>query len=431
MMRIIIISTLLIALSGLWVLRYHAALYSTDVIPNDSMVRIQGYVTSQPYLKASIQIMRIERFQVLSEPFPRFSYGDHVQLIGNIQERLTDSGQTELWLIYPEIRILQETNGVASPLAIRIIASIYAVRQRIQEIFSDLLPEPHASLTAGVVLGVHRSLAQDFERALRQTGTIHVIVASGYNVSVVAGLLMTMLGQFLNRRWVLPLAILGIILYTIMAGGEPPIIRAAIMGSLAFIAQFLGKQYHGLWVLLLTSMLMALISPLLIYDVGFQLSVAATFGILALTPTLTPLLARGVRLLGRNLTEDLGVTLGAQLSVLPILLVHFGSVSWISPLVNLIVVNLVPVIMGFGGLLAGAGFLWLDMARVVALLAWVPLEAFIVVVNWFDGLPLRPISISSHSAWWVAAYYALMFFWIWKSNRHPARAVIQVKRRDE
>ena len=418
-------------LSGLWALRYRAALHSTDVIPKESMVKIQGYVTSQPYLKASYQIMRLERFQVLTEPFPRFSYGDHIQLIGNLQERMTDSGQTELWLIYPEILTLQETKGVASPLAIRIIASIYAVRQRIQEIFSDLLPEPHASLTAGVVLGVHRSLAQDFERALRQTGTIHVIVASGYNVSVVAGLLMTMLGQFLNRRWVIPLAILGILLYTIMAGGEPPIIRAAIMGSLAFIAQFLGKQYHGLWVLSLTGLLMALISPLLIFDVGFQLSVAATFGILALTPTLTPLLARGARLLGRNLTEDLAVTLGAQLSVLPILLVHFGSVSWISPLVNLIVGNLVPVIMGFGGLLAGVGFLWLGLARVVALLVWVPLEAFVEVVNWFDSLALHPIRVSTHTAWWVAAYYALMFFWIWKNNRHPARAVIQAKRRDK
>jgi competence protein ComEC len=394
-------------------------------IADSAKIRVRGNVNSQPYHKVSKQYMKIGRILILTETFPRFNYGDLVEVTGKLQKRLTDSGKPEMWLMYPDIVIVERLNNSNSGVFRGIISKLYKFRRCIEFNFADLLPEPHVSLLSGVLLGVKGRLPDDFYQALRSTGTMHVVVASGYNVTVIAGVLVEVLVLFVSRRWVIPLAIVGIFGYTVMAGADPPIVRAAIMGSLLVAAQFFGKAYHGFWALILTGVLMAVVWPLIVFDVGFQLSLAATFGILALTPVILRGVRRMIGFLGKGVAEELAVTLGAQLMVLPVILVHFGKASWISPLVNLIVAFLVPVIMGVGGLLTLISFIWIDAARVFALLAWVPLTFFISVIRWFDRLGFGAFSFSFESWWWVVAYYVALGFFIWRFSKRRRVGVLK------
>jgi competence protein ComEC len=246
---------------------------------------------------------------------------------------------------------------------------------------------------------------------------MHVVVVSGYNVTVVGGVLVALLVQFVSRRWVIPMAFLGIAAYAAMAGADPPVIRTAIMGLLSLTAQFFGRLYQGFWVLVLSALIMALVSPLVVFDVGFQLSFAAMLGIIAVTPVLTSYLRMALGCLGRGIVEEFAVTLGAQLMVLPILLMHFGRVSWMSSVVNLVVAFVVPITIGFGGLLAILSFLWMGLAQVFALFAWVPLTFFVGVVSWFSKLPFGSFYVSSLSWWWVVGYYAVLAWLIWWFSR--------------
>ncbi|MCH7951929.1 ComEC/Rec2 family competence protein [Patescibacteria group bacterium] len=422
-MRIYLFSIILILLAGVWLVRFRSTIDSINSMPDGERVRIRGAVTSQPYQIASNQIMRVGSISVATEAFPRYNYGDVVLIVGTLVKRVTDSGSPQIWLMYPNIQLVQAERGLRLTGVGRFVSALHQTRRRIVSQFGDLFPEPQASLLSGVLLGVRGRMPEQFSRALRRTGTLHIIVASGYNVTVVAGVLASVLVRFLSRRWAIPLVLVGIGAYTLMAGADPPIVRAAIMGTLLLAGQFFGRPYHGLWALVLTAAVMLLLSPLLVFDVGFQLSLAATFGILALRPVIVRGIERFARFFGREAVEGLSVTLGAQLAVLPILLMHFGRVSWLSPVVNLVVAFVVPIIMGMGGLLALASFLWSGLADILALFSWVPLTFFVEVISWFDRLPFGTLTVSSVSWWWVVGYYAVMGWWVWHSSHRGKEAL--------
>lgn len=369
MLRYVVYLILMIVVISMWFVRFSSVIKKFGNLDEGDLVKISGKVTSQPYQKDSKQLINISLFYISTDAFPRYSYGDNLEVTGKLRNKLTKIGETRIWLTNTSIRKVERDSNRDKSTISTLIKRIANFRKRLIRNIAILLPEPHSSLLSGIMLGVKRALPSEFAEALRNTGTLHVVVASGYNVTVVVGVIVFVIVQLLPRQWSIPFIIIGIVVYTIMAGAEPPVVRAAIMAGLSFVAQFLGKQYQGLWSLLVAGIVMALIAPLLVFDVGFQLSVAATAGILMLSPIISFGLRRLMRFMGRSLIEELAVTLGAQIAVLPILLFHFQQVSWLSPITNLIVVFVIPIIMGMGAMLAMLSFISGAIAQVFALSA--------------------------------------------------------------
>lgn len=417
MKQIVILICLLMLLFGLWLVRYRSLLNYYASLPNDKLVRIKRRISRQPYQKGTMQIISIGVFSFKTHPFPRYAYGDNLVVTGRLSSDVTDLSQPRLYLIDPSIRKVELESKYGLFAVSSLFNLLIGLRIKLMQNFSSILPEPQAALLAGILLGVKRELPDYFYEALRQTGTLHIVVASGYNVTVVSGVISSIVTKFISRRWAIPAIILGIIAYTLMAGAEPPVVRAAIMAGLAFIAQLLGKQYHGLWALGVAGVLMVFISPLMIFDVGFQLSVAATVGILLLSPIITRGLRRIKGLFGKTFVDEVGVTLGAQLSVMPILLVNFKQISWLSPLVNLLVVSLIPLIMGIGGVLGVVSLLSLAFAKVIAWLAWVPLSLFVSLVSWFESLPFGVVEVQELSWKWAMGYYFVLGFFVYRFSK--------------
>ncbi len=172
---------------------------------------------------------------------------------------------------------------------------------------------------------------------------------------MVARFLILLLVLIVSRPKALVLAALGVIFYILMVGAEAPVVRAGIMAILAYVAQAIGREEEGTIALLIAAGVMLMISPLILFDIGFQLSFAATAGIL----WLYPVLARFVKEtpLQRSLLfiifgEALAMTLAAQLGVMPILLTNFGQISVLSPLINTLVLWTVVYVMALGFVLA-------------------------------------------------------------------------------
>lgn len=379
-------------------------------IPDLAKIKLVGRVIRQPYLKGSNQIVNVNGFLVRTDRFPTYFYGQELEIVGKPKKQVINRFQTKFFFYYPAIQVIEEGEGLINKTSLT--RMLYAFKNRLESLLEKVLPEPQASLLLGILLGSKREMPPKFFQNLRETGTLHVIVASGYNITVVAGFLVASLTKLVNRKKALILALLGVLTYTVMAGAEPPVVRAAIMGSLTYLAQFLGREKDAVSCLLFAAAVMLLISPLMLFDIGFQLSFLATAGILFIYPKLQGRVFR-TPLLG----DELRVTLAAQIGTLPILIFNFGQVSFISPLINALVLPVVPLIMGLGAGVIGVGLLAQPLAQIVAWLAWVPLTYFIKLIEWFGGLPWVSFSVGELSWGWLVGYYLVISLWVLKKRK--------------
>jgi len=270
------------------------------------------------------------------------------------------------------------------------------------------LPGDAGTLAAGMLLGGSEGLSRQTKEAYRRVGLLHIVAASGYNVTLVAGWILSAGLIWLSRRWALGVTIGGVILYMAIAGWQPSIIRAGIMAILAILGLLLGRERDAKWLLIITGVAMLVWNPKLISDIGFQLSFAATWGILFISPpTLPPLKLRGGIEEGdiwRVFGADLKTTLSAQAMTTPLILHHFGNLSVISPLVNAAVLWTVPPIMQ----ITAAGLLW----GPINYLAWPLLKLQMWVVETTAAWPISNFEVGKMSWAWVAIYYVVLFLLI-------------------
>lgn len=278
-------------------------------------------------------------------------------------------------LSFPSVRFLERPPPDAFALAGRVRAAVAGG-------FERLLPQPHASLATGLLLGGSATFDPRFRQQVQAAGLGHLVAASGYNIVLVAGLLQVVSGRVLGRRLSLVPVLLGIAAYTLVAGAPPSAVRAALMVGAAVVAAAVGRLPDALTALMLAAAGMALVQPPVLLDVGFLLSVSATLGLILLYPCLR----RSMSSVPRPLAEPLALALAAGLATLPVTLAVFQQVSVVSPLANLLATPLVPAIMATSAALAAA----LPLGPVADLLAgmvWLPTTALVALARTLGSLP--------------------------------------------
>ena len=265
------------------------------------------------------------------------------------------------------------------------------------------LPEPEAGLAAGILVGlrerVDRALAADFATA----GVSHVVAISGWNIAIVAGLVGALMRG--RSRRVVAIVVGGTIgAYVLAAGASPSVVRAAVMAAVVLLARESGRSARAPAALALAAFSMLVVDPAMIGDAGFRLSVVATAGLLAWGTPLGRWFAGlgGGRIPGW-LAEGLGISLAAQAATLPDVLVTFGRLSLVAPVVNLAVVPLVPAAMGAGVVAMGGGALSMaglpdGIATMLGLPAWLLLHVIVVFVRLGAGVPFAAVPIPPEAA---------------------------------
>ena len=351
--------------------------------------------------KFSIKTSLNQIIFVTTSATPRLHYGEQVQVSGILQESKLSRGGTLLTLSYPKLVVRGELQNPVAQAAL-------FVRKYNKELFEKTLPPTSASLLSGIVFGAKEHFNQDFKQSLSATGVLHVIAASGMNVSFIAAALLSAFGLFMKRQMALLAGCVGIIFYVFLVGFEPSIIRAAIMGLLAFGAGILGRQNWAIFALSLTGYSMLLFQPSFLFDVGFQLSFMATLGILLLDKPLGELLRlKKLGKLGGIALENVTSTTAAQIATLPILLGVFGSFGVLSLLVNALVLWVVPILMTLGSLAVLVGFIFQPVAQLLLFLCLPLLLFFEATVAFFGGFGWN-ISIEDWPWTFSVAYYLLI-----------------------
>lgn len=326
-----------------------------------------------------------------------FSYGDTIRVRGELKSRRIGE-KNVLVLDYPQIIVKKSTENP-------ILAILAKVRQDVAGFYSQNLPQTSSSLLMGIVFGIKENMPKSFSDLLKTTGVTHVVAASGMNVTIIAGFFSLSFGRIFRRRVALILTLAAIAFYAILSGLSPSIVRAGIMGTIVFSSQILGRQNTSLIALFLTSFAMLFITPALILDIGFQLSVFSTLGILIINPILE------AKFRTKNIVKILGdtfiTTVSAQIMTIPIILSNFGSYSPLSIIVNLLVLWTVAPLMVLGALAALLAFVFKPLAVLVLYLSYPFLFYFEEAVKAFGNLDTA-ISLK-YLPWQVSVgYYFLL-----------------------
>ncbi|RME37982.1 MAG: ComEC family competence protein, partial [Thermoflexia bacterium] len=315
--------------------------------------------------------------------YPTFAYGDRLLVSGLLQtppefadfsyrEYLARQGVFSLVRRAQAIRVGQ---GTVNPL----LALLLTFRQQAQAVIGRILHEPAASLLTGILLGVEGGIPKDVNEAFAATGTSHIVAISGFNIAIISGLFYQVFRRWLGPRRAVWPSIVGVVLYTLLVGASASVVRAAIMGILYLLGRRLGRPTYVPASLAAAAIGMTLWNPLVLWDVGFQLSFAATLGLVLYVDRLERGALRLLTLMASEedarralgfLSDALLVTLAAQIATLPLTLYYFRRLSLVSLLTNVLVLPAQPGVMVWGGLATLAGMLWLPLGEVLGWVAW-------------------------------------------------------------
>lgn len=414
---------------------------------NDSpaAVHLTGVVSAEPdvrdnYTNLRLNVESIEQdgrrrpvkglVLVRAPRYPEWFYGDRLLVTGRLEtppvfedfsykDYLARAGIMSM-VRRPRIERLALNQG--NPFW----QAMLAVKARTSQVINRILSEPHASLLNGILLGIRTGIPGPLYEEFNLTGASHIIVISGSNVSIVAGILLLLGRKVVGKRYAPPLAIAGIVVYTLLVGADAAVSRAAVMGVIWVISIWAGRPGLALNSLAASGLALTLFNPLMLWDVGFQLSFMATLGLIVLVPPLERAIFGWLRrrlrtghvgLVMALLSELLIITLAAQLMTGPLIVYHFGRLSLVSLLTNLLILPVQPPIMILGGLAALAGLLWLPLGQLLGWAVWLPLAWTVWAVEATVRMPFASVSLGDFPFWLVVLLYAALAAVIWWANR--------------
>lgn len=328
--------------------------------------------------------------------YPELAYGDHLSVRCELQAPQPFEGfaydrylakddilATCLTYDQPYVEFRNQGNSIRS--------IIYHLRSSIELAIERALPEPHATLARGLLLG-QDELSDAWQTRFRRVGLSHIVAASGYNVTVFLSVLFAGIIWFLPRKRAFVFLLVAIGLYVLLAGAEAPVVRAGLMAAVALFGRHLGRHAAPRNLLVVAAVVMLLVNPLLLRDdVGFQLSLLATGGILFFSKRLSERFAFVPEAFG--LREAWSTSLAATMATLPLTVFQFGTLSLVSPIANLLVLPLIPFTMAVASLSALFAVLLPFAAAWFGAPAWALLELILFLVTELSEVSFASITL--------------------------------------
>jgi len=376
---------------------------------------------------------------IRSPRFPVINYGTRLQITGVLEtppedESFSYKAYLERQGIHslmgrPWLTVLAENEG--NPL----YHAIYAVKNHAQATINQLLPDPQAALLSGILLGNDNGIPPELSEDFRTTGMTHIIAISGFNIAILIAILVSLGEPIFSRRGAVYAAIIGIALYTLLVGADASVVRAAIMGGIfLLVSRMLGRPNFAYASLFLAGIVMTLLNPYTLWDVGFQLSFTATLGLMLYADPITQWSRRQLqRVLDREmlekvmgvLTEAVLITIAAQILTLPLMIVYFGQLSLISLPANAFILPLQPGVMTWGGLATLSGMIVPQLGQLCAWVAWLFLSGTIALVRMFASVPGATLAVQVSWPGVVGIYGIIAAITWWFQQSAEKRQVLR------
>lgn len=353
----------------------------------DQKVELTGTITEAEQ-RINSQILRLDNIQIATSRYPEFEYGDRIKAIGIVKK---PEGEFANYfkkesvagiMSFPKIEVLSHAKAPS------VKGTLFKIKKYFETSFKKVLPFNQAAFLSGLTLGSTAEFTDEFKEKLRLTGTSHLVALSGYNISIIVKYVGGLFAAWwITRKLKLLLSIFVVVSFVVMTGAEPSVVRAAIMAMILLLADQINRIAYIPNAISAAALAMVLINPqIFAFDVGFQLSFMALLGIIYLEPWLRK------RLKAKDEPGFLGwrshfwTTTSAQLAVLPILIYHFGFISPVSILTNVILLEFIPITMGLGFLIGFTSILNYWLSWIIATLATPFLIYELTVIDLFSKI---------------------------------------------
>lgn len=399
---------------------------------NDRTVELIGTILAEPDRRIdknyyTITVQEVDKKVVqgkvlLKTPlYPEYNYGDKLSVTCRLQgpknvedstfrydKYLAEKGIWSLCSFPKSVKKISEGHGnLFTSTLLRFKTSI---KNRIELLWT----EPSSSFMAGMLYGSKQGFSSELMDYFSRTGVTHIIAVSGFNISIIALILMNIcVYAGLYRRQAFWLVIFFIVLFVVFTGGSASAVRAAVMGSIVLYAEKSGRTALIAYLLVYTATLMMIINPyVLFWDAGFQLSFLATLGLVYISPVLkTVSIFKKVPSFFSLFFENFISTLSAIIATLPFILFQFGTLSLVAPVVNMLVLWIIPWLMLGGFIALVMSMVYVPLGQVAAFIAQGGMMYVLMVVEWFGSHKWSAWSV--YAPWWIMVIaYLLMIQWV-------------------
>ena len=362
---------------------------------------LDDMVLSMEHQKILIKVKKYEKFKIgqvcningmfkIPENFEDFNYQEYLK-----------NNNIYLLMEYPEIVCTEERRGWG------IQNILIDFKQKLIEKIQWKLNEPQSSLLMGIMFGQDRLFSESFEKNVRIAGVSHIVAASGYNITILI-LASSKLLAFLPFKVRFPINMTLIWGFCILSGLSPSILRACIMTTIVLCGTLLGRKNTIHVTLPLATFIFVMIDPRIVFDVGFQLSVMATFGLIYLQPSLVNIVKKVTKKEIGFVNDTLLTTLSCTLTTLPITIMTFKTLSIWSILANCMILPVIESTMLLGVLaLVSGSIIFYEIINV-------QLMYFELVVNWIGNLDFGYWEFETVLSWIpIAIIAAILIFCIY------------------
>jgi competence protein ComEC len=383
------------------------------------IISFAGTITSEPLIKDFLQTFTLKTdngdfVRVGADRYGELRYGDKVKVTGKLSAprnfegkggRVFDYvnylGKDEIYFEFKKaaVEVTQKNDGK------NLSSILFNLKKRFLDNLGRVLGEPHAALAGGLVVGEKAALGKDLIDDFRRAGLIHIVVLSGYNITIIAAMIRRML-SFLPRTAGIILGGIGIVLFGILVGGGATVVRSCIMAIIALSAELLRKDYNVARALFIAALLMLVENPLILfYDPSFQLSFLATLGLIMLSSPFEKRLG--------FITEKFGIrslvasTIATQVFVSPLIFYMMGDLSLVGIFVNIVVLPFIPLTMLLVSLAGLLGFISNFLSQISGWGAHILLSYELFMVRNASALPFAVMSLPAFSLRILGGIYAI------------------------
>ena len=293
---------------------------------------------------------------------------------------------------------------------------VFPFRDYCMRVFNKNLDDVHSALLQGLILGYRGSIPVAVKNMFSNAGIVHILAVSGLHIGIISFFLF-----LLFRTIRLPfnisviLSCIFLIVYAFVTGLRPSVVRATIMFSFIMLGLISQRRIILVNIIAISAIIVLLINPENLYDVGFQLSYAATFAIVILYEriySIFPLSMRKIRVLRNFVLLPFSVSLTAQLGTAPIVAFYFFKVPLIATVSNIIIVPLVTLLIPAGLLTILGNLIHPFIATVLSGTDWLLLHLILKLSTVLAGLPHILLWVGRPSAIFFILYFPLtaLFF---------------------
>lgn len=392
-----------------------------------------GIVMSEPEKRESdtrfvVETDTGEKVLVSTDILSMVEYGDDVSLVGKAKALKAGSyadylAKDDIFYTMDFAKVEVLSRGHGNPLR----HALLGIKASFVEKMKDILPEPESSLLAGLVVSGKQALPKEILEKFRRAGVVHIVVLSGYNITIIAEFFL-ILFAFLGRRYAALASAAGIILFVVMSGASATVVRASIMVLLLLVGRVINRPGSAPRILLFTAFLMVMHNPkILLFDPSFQLSFLAMLALIYGTPMLQGFAERLLSAYGSKgysqpivfrLTEMLSVTLATQIFVFPYLLYNMGNFSTVFLISNLLILLVIPLAMLVGFTATLVAFVSVVLAWPLSFVAHLILKWILSVAHFLGNLSFASIQIENFPLWGSLGLYAVLGVILWKFRDH-------------